>query len=60
MLEDQEVSGRESLNGLGLTDQNSMANAKGDGLESLERKGDSRAGCIVRPEDSTGGRDITD
>ena len=60
MLEDQKVGCRESLNRLGFSDQNAMTEAKGDGLESFEWERYPWTGRVVRTEDGTGCRDVTD
>ena len=60
MLEDQKVGCRESLNRLGFPDQDAVTKAKGDGLESFEWERHPWTGRVVRTEDSTGCRDVTD
>ena len=60
MVEDQEVSRRESLNRLGIPDHDAVANAKSDGLERLEWKRQPWTGRVVRSQDGTGRRDVTD
>ena len=60
MLKEQNVGCRESLNRLGFPDQDAMTQAKGDGLESFEWERYTRTSRVVRTEDSTGCRDVTD
>ena len=60
MFEYQEVGCRESLERLGFADQDAVAKAKGDGLESFERERDSRTGRVVRAEDRAGSRNVAD
>ena len=60
MLKEQNVGCRESLNRLGFPDQDAMTQAKGDGLESFEWERYAWTGRVVRTEDSTGCRDVTD
>ena len=48
MFEDQKVGRREPLERLGLADQDAVAEAKGDGLERLERKRDAWTGRVIR------------